>query len=66
MGWGGIGMALFWIVLLVAIAAAVVSFSRRPAGPSGDRSLDIVRERYARGEITREQFDELKRDLEKK
>ena len=33
----------------------------RPA--SGVNALDIAKERYARGEITKEQFDQIKRDL---
>jgi len=29
----------------------------------GSRELEIVRERYARGEITREQFEQMLKDL---
>lgn len=67
MGWSGmgIGMAFVWIVVILAVAAVVTVVVNRPAGSSGDRSIEIARERYARGEITREQFDQLKRDLEK-
>lgn len=67
MGWGGMGiaMAVIWIAVILAVIALVLLFVKRPGGTSGDRSAEIVRERYARGEITREQFDELKRDLEK-
>ena len=67
MGWGGmgIGMGLIWIVVILAVGALVIMFANRPAGASGDRSIEIARERYAKGEITREQFEELKRDLRK-
>ncbi len=66
-GWGmGIGMLLFWALLI----AAVVLLVRYTAGGGGvDRgreksALDILKERYARGEIEREEFEQKKRDLE--
>ncbi len=31
---------------------------------SSNRALDIIRERYARGEITKEQYEEMRRDLQ--
>lgn len=67
MGWGGmgVGMGIIWILVILAIAALVMLVLKRPAGASGDRSIGIARERYARGEITREQFEEIKRDLGK-
>lgn len=69
-GWGGmgigmIGMSLFWILLIVAIVALVKGgwggaalSARRPEEP-----LDILKQRYARGEIEREEFEQKRRDL---
>lgn len=34
-------------------------------GYSVDRSLEILRERYAKGEITEEEFQRIKRNLER-
>jgi putative membrane protein len=71
MGWwmvfGGIVMILFW----VGVFALVVWVIARLVGHEGSRSvegkkhnpLDIARERYARGEITKEQFEQIKKDL---
>ncbi|MCL5292383.1 MAG: SHOCT domain-containing protein [Actinobacteria bacterium] len=37
---------------------------REAAGEPKDRSLDLLRERYARGEISKEEFDERRKTLE--
>ena len=40
-------------------------FSTGTSGSSsGRRPLDILKERYARGEITRDQYEQMRRDLE--
>jgi putative membrane protein len=65
---GGILTALFWglVICGIALFAAWLARSnehlRLHAGP-GESPLDILKIRYARGEITREQFDSIKRDL---
>lgn len=65
MGFGVIGMSLLWILLIVAIVALVKGVSG--GGASSDRRqeepLDILKRRYARGEIEREEFEQKKRDL---
>jgi len=65
MGWGmGFGMFLFPLLFLVLIIAVFGWRDRRMWGPHrGSRELEIVRERYAKGEITREQFEQMLRDL---
>lgn len=66
MGFGMIGMSLFWILLIVAIVALVNGAWR--SGTSAERpqektALDILKERYARGEIEKEEFEQKKHDL---
>jgi len=61
-------MFLFWgliIVGLVFVVRWLIQASRQPGGssPSGGRALDILKERYARGEINREEFERMKQDL---
>ncbi len=65
MVFGGILFVLFWGVIIYLIVWALRRSSRESgSGIPGNRSaLDIAKERYARGEITREQFDQIKRDL---
>ena len=59
-------------ILFLVLAGAVVYFlimqskGRNPFQwpPSGESALDILKKRYANGEITREEFDAMKRDLQ--
>jgi len=74
-GHAAYGFPFWWLHLgfrLVFFAAVVVGivylaryFARRGGGPSHheESALDILQKRYARGEITREQFEEMKRNL---
>lgn len=66
MGIGMIGVAIFWILIIVLIVVLI----GRLLGSGGreDRrppktALDILRERYAAGEIEREEYEQKKRDL---
>jgi putative membrane protein len=65
MGIGGGFMWLFWIVLLVVIVWLLkgVFSGRDSSGKMGKSALEILEERYARGEIDREEFDHKKKDL---
>ena len=72
MGWGLVGLAmmvLFWgglVVLAVLLVRALFPRGQQlPSGPGGREPMarEILDQRYARGEITREQFDQMKRDL---
>ncbi|MGE5602770.1 MAG: SHOCT domain-containing protein [Nitrososphaerales archaeon] len=75
---GGLLMLLFWAAVIGLIVWAIWAFSRRqpgradystsPQAPAeraaqGDRALQIAKERYARGEISREQYDEIRQTL---
>ena len=53
------------ILLLVLIGVGIVAITRRKGsgGKSADTPLEILRARYARGEIKKEEFLEIKRDL---
>jgi putative membrane protein len=67
-GWGmmGIGfvfMILFWAVIVGLIVWGVRHFSRRHNYSGNDSAMEIARQRYARGEISKEQFEQLKKDL---
>lgn len=61
---GGIGMLLFWALVILGIIWLVRAVSRSGSQPvQHETPLEIVRKRYARGEITKEQLEQIKRDL---
>lgn len=73
MGFGLVGlvlMFLFWgILILGAVWLVKVIFSgdqnhsRTYSSRENSSALDILAQRYARGEITREQYENMKQDL---
>lgn len=65
--WGWVFMLIFWVLVIVALVYGVrwLAGRNRQGGDVGSRTpLDILKERYARGEITREEFERMKKDLE--
>lgn len=78
-GMGGWGMGMGWLGMLVGIAFWVLVFlalillvklllqstdrPSRPPAPGRKTPLDIIKERYARGEIDKEEFEIKKKDL---
>jgi putative membrane protein len=64
-GYGGLFM---WILLIVGIILIVFVVTRLSRDKSSEPKLhesamDILKKRYARGEITKEEFEQMKRDL---
>jgi len=70
MGWGwSIIMIAFWIAVIAGIIFLIrwiaVSTDKGKAAGGEDSALEILRKRYARGEINKQEFEEKKRDLER-
>ncbi len=63
MGFGFIWMILFWGAVIALIVWAVKKFSGRSDSNSKHNPLDTARERYARGEITKEEFEQIRKTL---
>lgn len=67
---GGFGIIL-WLVILVAVIWAVVWFvrsmpyaaNRQPPAERRSSGLEVLEERYARGEISQEEYLQKKRDI---
>jgi len=68
--WGAWGLAMmlgtvaFWFVLITALVVGTRWLTRVAGGGRRDRALEILRERYTRGEIDRQEFEARRRDLE--
>jgi putative membrane protein len=64
MGWWMIvWMVVFWGGLIALIVWGVVKLAGRGDSPTKRNPLDTAKERYARGEITREEFEQIKKDI---
>lgn len=61
---GGIMMLLFWAAVIIFIVWAVKEIGGKNNGKRDSNSaLDILKERYAKGEINKEEFEQKKKDL---
>ena len=68
--WGPLGM-IIWLLILALIIAGVVWLVRAMARPNESQShqerrlsgLDILEQRYARGEINRDEYLQKKQDM---
>ena len=66
-GWwmvfGWIWMAVFWGLIIWAVATVIRHLSGRDSSQPPSSAAAILEERFARGEINSEQFDEMRRTL---
>ena len=63
MMFGGLFMVIVWAGFIALVTWIVLKLVRSSRQGSQTSPLDIARQRYARGEITREQFEQIKKDL---
>ena len=73
MGWFGlIFTVLFWVLVVWGIIALIRWILQAKIGQSGadasnresSRAMEILKERYAKGEISRDEFESMKKDLQ--
>ncbi|MBD3626423.1 MAG: SHOCT domain-containing protein [Rhodobacteraceae bacterium] len=62
---GGLMMLLFWGAIIALIVFAVRGFSTGPGSGSRSDAAEILRERYAKGEIDDDEYERRKAQLEK-
>src|SRR3990167_4208131 len=69
-GWNGFGilgwlpMLLFWILLILGVVALFRYLGGSTRSSNKERSpLDILKERYAKGELDKKEFEQMKKDL---
>ncbi len=66
-GFGGIFMWLFWILIIVAVVWVIRAVTSSGSGNPKEQqqtALDILKERYAKGEIDHEQFERMRKDID--
>jgi putative membrane protein len=67
--WMGLGMLVFWVLVIGVVAAVVVAVTRSQRRGAGDddtsRARALLAERYASGDIDTDEFQARSRELEK-
>jgi len=70
MGFGFLGMFIFWGVLLALVVGGAVLVSRQATGtrsPGGQRqptARQVLDERFARGEVSQEEYEAIRAQIE--
>lgn len=68
----GHGFSLLWLIIIVAIiilvVIAIVNYTKSSAGNTSvkknESPMEILKRRYAKGEISKSQFEEMRKDIE--
>lgn len=68
---GWIPSLIFWIVVIAIVVALVKHLAHVRGGEDegvqhmhkGGNALNILKERYAKGELTKKEFEEMKKDI---
>ena len=64
MGMGMLLMVLFWIIVIAGIVYLVKWLTGHGIAGRPETALDILKKRYARGEIHRQEYEEMKKELQ--
>ncbi len=67
MFFGGPWMIIFWVVIVALIVWGVIALTKRGTSasdtPQKREPLDIAKERYAKGEISKEELEQIRKTL---
>ena len=63
MGLGGWLWMILWVILLIAVIWAVMAMIPGRGRPTADDPAQILKTRFARGEISQEQYEQARRLL---
>jgi putative membrane protein len=62
-GFGWLFMVLVWVLVIVGIVAIIKS-AATPSVSRGETPLEILKARYARGEIGKEEYERMRSELQ--
>jgi putative membrane protein len=63
MGFGGLFMVLFWVLAIAGVFFLIKLIGGPKKEAKTEMAIDILKKRYASGEIGREEFEEKKKDI---
>jgi putative membrane protein len=64
--WGGVLMLVFWvaiIILIVMFFQRLGPYDRARHSQESQTAFEILKQRYAKGEITKQEFETMKKDI---
>lgn len=64
MGLGMLFLVLFWVFVIAGVIYLVKWLTGQGIAGRPDSSLEILKKRYARGEISKQEFEDMRRDLQ--
>lgn len=68
MGWGGMWFGwFFWLVVLIIVIWIGIKITKRSGKQNSNQTetpLDILKKRYAKGEISKDEFEQMKKDIQ--
>lgn len=67
-GFGGFWMIIFWILIIAALVFLIKLLVGKGSSGNGNKiegpsAMEILKRRYASGEISKEEFEQKKKDL---
>jgi putative membrane protein len=63
MGFGWLFMIVFWVLVIIGIVYLIQAVARGSKKEDKETPIDILKKRYAKGEITKDEYDRIKEDL---
>jgi len=65
-GWGwfvGIGMIIFWVIFITLAVWLTLTLIKNNRGDNTLKALNIAKERYAKGELSKDEYDQYRKNL---